>query len=264
MAASRGHLRTRRNMHFPDRSGYNSTESPTGILRSWCIAIKEYCRTITRAFKAFAEVDCQAEPDLAPATSAPSARYNRQTLIVAAVLTFAVALGAFGLWSRASREVLTSLLSQFAVRGPLRSDARASIAILPFVSLAADSLAANDYFSDGLTEDIIAALGRFRDPLSDFSWWRVRVQRKAAQACGGRALDLNVISGRGSVRHTSGPYPRRRKLDGYCSWRGALVAEYERRSEGRLFSSRSDYQDESPARSRYRGGRSLELARSAA
>ena len=38
--------------------------------------------------------------------------------------------------------------------------ARASIAVLPFAALGADS---GDYFADGLTEDIIAALGRFRD-----------------------------------------------------------------------------------------------------
>jgi len=37
----------------------------------------------------------------------------------------------------------------------------ASIAVLPFVNLSGD--AAQDYFSDGITEDIIAALGRFSD-----------------------------------------------------------------------------------------------------
>jgi TolB-like protein len=38
---------------------------------------------------------------------------------------------------------------------------RASIAVLPFASLGAEG--GSDYFADGLTEDIIAALGRFRD-----------------------------------------------------------------------------------------------------
>ena len=144
-----------------------------------------------------------AAPDLAPATSAPSARHNRRTLIVAAVLTFAVALGAFGLWWSTSREVLTSLSSQFSVRSPLRSDARASVAILPFVSLAADSLAASDYFSDGLTEDIIAALGRFRD-LSVISRSGVFAykgkQPKPAEV--GRDLNVRYVV-EGSVRHTA-------------------------------------------------------------
>jgi TolB-like protein/cytochrome c-type biogenesis protein CcmH/NrfG len=39
--------------------------------------------------------------------------------------------------------------------------ARASIAVLPFASLGGPD--GGDYFSDGLTEDIISALGRFRD-----------------------------------------------------------------------------------------------------
>jgi TolB-like protein len=38
---------------------------------------------------------------------------------------------------------------------------RASIAVLPFDNLSGDP--AQDYFSDGTTEDIIAALGRFSD-----------------------------------------------------------------------------------------------------
>src|SRR5205814_8055312 len=39
--------------------------------------------------------------------------------------------------------------------------ARASIGVLPFASLSAED--GSDYFADGLTEDIIAALGRFRE-----------------------------------------------------------------------------------------------------
>src|SRR5207248_4915406 len=39
--------------------------------------------------------------------------------------------------------------------------ARASIAVLPFTQLGGES--SGDYFADGLTEDIIAALGRFRE-----------------------------------------------------------------------------------------------------
>src|SRR4029077_17402147 len=39
--------------------------------------------------------------------------------------------------------------------------ARASIAVLPLEALGAES--GSDYFADGLTEDIISALGRFRD-----------------------------------------------------------------------------------------------------
>ena len=47
------------------------------------------------------------------------------------------------------------------VVGPARTAAHASIAVLPFDTLGANG--SNDYFADGLTEDIISALGRFRD-----------------------------------------------------------------------------------------------------
>ncbi len=44
---------------------------------------------------------------------------------------------------------------------PVSSDARPSIAVLPLVSLADASK--EDYFADGLTEDVISALGRFSE-----------------------------------------------------------------------------------------------------
>ena len=40
-----------------------------------------------------------------------------------------------------------------------RLEARPSVAVLPFKNLSGD--AAQDFFSDGITEDVIAALGRF-------------------------------------------------------------------------------------------------------
>src|SRR5262249_31318817 len=50
----------------------------------------------------------------------------------------------------------------YSVQTPVRSPCtRASIAVLPFANLSGDP--AQDYFSDGTTEDIIAALGRFSD-----------------------------------------------------------------------------------------------------
>ena len=46
---------------------------------------------------------------------------------------------------------------------PARIDARPSVAVLPFKNLSGD--AAHDFFNDGITEDVIAALGRFSNLL---------------------------------------------------------------------------------------------------
>ncbi len=50
-----------------------------------------------------------------------------------------------------------------ALASPARLEARPSVAVLPFKNLSGD--AAHDFFSDGITEDVIAALGRFSNLL---------------------------------------------------------------------------------------------------
>jgi adenylate cyclase len=72
----------------------------------------------------------------------------------------------------------------------LRSD-RPTIAVLPFANLSGD--AAQDYFSDGVTEDIIAALGRF----SDLSV----IAREAVQQYKGKALRPGELSQDLGVRY---------------------------------------------------------------
>ena len=68
--------------------------------------------------------------------------------------------GAVAWWL--SRDGLRPAGREAAELVPLQASvARASIAVLPFISMTTDS--GSDYFADGLTEDIIAALGRFRD-----------------------------------------------------------------------------------------------------
>jgi TolB-like protein len=78
--------------------------------------------------------------------------------------------------------------------------ARPAIAILPFVNQSDD--AARDYFADGLTQDIINALGRYSD-LTVFSW-------NAVLPFKGKSVSPAELSGRlgaryhveGSVRRT--------------------------------------------------------------
>jgi len=81
-------------------------------------------------------------------------RGSRPLLAALAVL---LVLGAVGLWA-ASR--LTVVDAPNAAFNPAPSaSTRTSIAVLPFVNQSGD--AAQDYFGDGLTEDLIGALGRF-------------------------------------------------------------------------------------------------------
>jgi adenylate cyclase len=127
-------------------------------------AVKNIARPV-RAFGLSPDA-ITAAPDLAAGpAAAPAAPPGRRRLWIAAalagVLVLIVAAGT--VWWLAGAP--TGVLPQAGAPGAPASDpvatARASIAVLPFASLGGDSN--GDYFADGLTEDIIAALGRFRD-----------------------------------------------------------------------------------------------------
>jgi len=92
------------------------------------------------------------------ATSRPGRR--TWAIVSAIVASIVVALGLGGWWwlSAPSGHLDTGRVT--AAAEAVRSAAsRPGIAVLPFINLSGD--ASQDYFSDGLTEDLIAALGRF-------------------------------------------------------------------------------------------------------
>ena len=92
--------------------------------------------------------------ELSPGRSGPVKPRNRAMLAAALAFVLAVA-GAATWWAmRATGPSQTAAQSS-------STDTRPSIAVLPLVSLGADSK--EDYFADGLTEDIISALGRFSE-----------------------------------------------------------------------------------------------------
>jgi len=81
-------------------------------------------------------------------------------LIIAALVTLAFAVGGAAWWVVRTPPMVQPAEPTATTPVPLGA-ARASIAVLPLEALGAEG--GSDYFADGLTEDIISALGRFRD-----------------------------------------------------------------------------------------------------
>ena len=96
--------------------------------------------------------------ELAPGSARPVRVRSRAAL--AAVLAIAVILAGAGAWW-ALRHVSPPATQTAATPQTSSTDLRPTLAVLPLVSLAEG--AKDDYFADGLTEDIISALGRFSE-----------------------------------------------------------------------------------------------------
>jgi adenylate cyclase len=100
----------------------------------------------------------------------PRRRRRRWPLVAGAGAAAMVAAGFSGwaLYTDAGRHLvgLSSVAKPVEVAtlaSATRLEARPSVAVLPFKNLSGD--AANDFFNDGITEDVIAALGRFSNLL---------------------------------------------------------------------------------------------------
>jgi adenylate cyclase len=115
-----------------------------------------------------------AEPIRAYAVGIPAAaprpsRGRRPVVAGAAAAALAVAgLIAWAFYAGADRELLGLVSSPSTVEvaslaAPSRLAERPAVAVLPFKNLSGD--AGQDFFSDGITEDVITALGRFSNLL---------------------------------------------------------------------------------------------------
>ncbi|HVF65549.1 MAG TPA: adenylate/guanylate cyclase domain-containing protein, partial [Casimicrobiaceae bacterium] len=135
-----------------------------------------------------------------PRKHMPSTRRLRWP-VVASVVVVGAAVGAAWIATADSmKSARTLIVAWFAHAPSTGSSARASVAVMPFANHSGDPK--RDYFSDGLTEDIINALGRFSSVMV--------MSRNAVQAYKGRPatevsreLGVRYIA-QGSVREADG------------------------------------------------------------
>jgi adenylate cyclase len=135
----------------------------------------------------------------------PQARRGRRPLMAAAGATALVAAGliAWVLSTGAGRELLRlgavpKRIEMANFTGPSPLAKRPSVAVLPFENLSGD--AGQDFFTDGITEDVITALGRFSNLLVVAKSASFQFKgRNLPPAEIGRALDVRYLL-EGSVR----------------------------------------------------------------
>ena len=131
-----------------------------------------------------------------------SGRRRTWRVLAPAALLLAVAIGAWIAMADSTKDARLWLASLAGKKSPQTSSERATIAVLPFANQSGE--AKRDYFSDGITEDIINALGRFSG--------LIVISHNAVQAYKGRPITPAQISrelgvryiAQGSVRQADG------------------------------------------------------------
>ena len=114
--------------------------------------VKNIARPV-RVFELSAQAIAEA-PEMETGRAPPARLRNRAVLAAALAVALAVAGGVAWWAMRAGAPSQTA-------SAPASTNVRPTVAVLPLVSLEANDK--DDYFADGLTEDIISALGRFSD-----------------------------------------------------------------------------------------------------
>jgi adenylate cyclase len=152
-----------------------------------------------------------AEPVRAYAVGVPSAasrpKRGRRVLIAAAVGSLLVFAGVVTgvLYVGAGRELFglgaaPKAIEVASLAAPNRLAGRTSVAVLPFKNLSGDP--GQDYFSDGITEDVTTALGRFSHLLVAAKSASFQTKgRNLAPAETGRLLDVRYLLD-GTVRRS--------------------------------------------------------------
>lgn len=84
-----------------------------------------------------------------------------RTASVAMAIVFIIGVGVITVWKGYLRPTTTESESASQKTGERKLPAKPSIAVLPFKNISGES--AQDYFSDGITEDIITDLSKFHD-----------------------------------------------------------------------------------------------------
>jgi adenylate cyclase len=123
-------------------------------------------------------------------------------ILAPVAMLLAVAIGACIAVADSAQHVRVSLATWFGKKPSYSASERASIAVLPFANQSGDPK--RDYFSDGITEDVINALGRFSGVMV--------ISRNAVQAYKARPVTSAEISrelgvryiAQGSVREADG------------------------------------------------------------
>lgn len=150
------------------------------------IAVKNIARPV-RAFRVVLNEKAEAmvTPVMQAVTSTGRRRWPMAAAVVAALLL--VMGGGFAVWKTGQTPSAEVIDSSPAVRAP----AEASIIVLPIDDLSGD--ASLGYFADGMTEDVITELARWRD---------IRVvARNSALKYKGKPVDVRDVAGEMGVRY---------------------------------------------------------------